>query len=111
MIKEEEKLSNLQVIKRSGKKVSWNGAKIDLAIKKGFDDIEKEDEEKYSEKDINKVYADVIKKIEKNYENEDKIKIEDIQDLIEESLKTKGYEDVYKTFSDYREETNQDKLF
>ena len=109
MIKEEEKLSNLQVIKRSGKKVSWNGAKIALAIKKGFDDIEKEDEEKYSEKDINKVYADVIKKIEKNYENEDKIKIEDIQDLIEESLKTKGYEDVYKTFSDYRERRNQSR--
>jgi ribonucleoside-triphosphate reductase len=103
---EEEKLSNLTVIKRSGKKVEWNGTKIAIAIKKGFDSLEHDEENHYSEKDVNKVYNAVIERIEKEYKNQDKIKIEDIQDMIEETLKAKGYEDVYKSFSEYRERRN-----
>ena len=34
-----EKISNLTVIKRNGKKVDFDGAKIALAIKKGFDHV------------------------------------------------------------------------
>ena len=34
----------LTVIKRNGKKVDFDGSKIALAIKKGFDSIKKEDE-------------------------------------------------------------------
>ena len=45
------------------------------------------------------VYQAVINKIEKNYQ--DKIKIEEIQDLIESELKKK-YSDVYESFSEYR---------
>ena len=103
---EEEKLDYLTVIKRSGKKVAWNGTKIAIAIKKAFDSLEKDEENHYSEKDVNKVYNAVIKHIEKDYKNEEKIKIEAIQDLIEAELQKQGYPDVYKAFADYRERRN-----
>ena len=45
----------------------------------------------------------VIKKIDKDYKNEDKIKIEDIQDLIELELNKQGYHKVCESFSEYRE--------
>ena len=83
MLGEEEKLNHLTVIKRSGKKVEWNGARIAIAIKKSFDSLEKDEERHYTEKDVNKVYNAIIKRIEKEYKNEDKNKIEAIQDLIE----------------------------
>lgn len=103
MVKEEV----LSVIKRNGKKVDFDGSKIALAIKKGFDSIKKEDEpSKYTEKDVNLVYHTVINKIEKQYQ--DKIKIEEIQDLIENELKKK-YPDVYESFSEYRLRRSQSR--
>ena len=85
MVELKDKVLALKVIKRKGKKVDFDGAKIAVAIKKGFDSICVEDEEnKYDEKDIQKVYKGVIKRIEKEYANEDKIKIETIQDMIED---------------------------
>ena len=100
----EEKL-DLVVIKRNGKKVDFDGTKIALAIKKGFDNVNEQDEEtgqyKYDSSDITKVYNDVIKTIEKEYT--EKIKIEEIQDLIEKSLEKKGYQDVHDSFAEYRE--------
>ena len=106
----EEKLE-LVVIKRNGKKVDFDGTKIALAIKKGFDSVNEQDEEtgkyKYDDKDITKVYNEVIKSIEKNYT--DKIKIEEIQDLIEESLEKKGYKEVHDSFSEYRERRAQSR--
>ena len=63
---DEENLSHLTVIKRSGKKVEWNGAKIAIAIKKAFDALEKQEgEDLYTEKDVNKVFNSVVKQIEK----------------------------------------------
>lgn len=106
---DEENLSHLTVIKRSGKKVEWNGAKIAIAIKKAFDALEKQEgEDLYTEKDVNKVFNSVVKQIEKEYKDQDKIKIEAIQDIIEDKLK-KSYEDVYKTFSEYRERRNKSR--
>lgn len=106
----DEKL-DLVVVKRNGKKVDFDGTKIALAIKKGFDSINEQDEEtgkyKYDTKDITKVYNDVIKSIEKDYK--DKIKIEEIQDLIEESLEKKGYKEVHDSFSEYRERRSQSR--
>jgi len=110
MTETEEKLE-LVVVKRNGKKVDFDGTKIALAIKKGFDSVNEQDEEtgkyKYDDKDITKVYNEVIKLIEKNYT--DKIKIEEIQDLIEESLKKKGYEEVYVSFAEYRDRRAQSR--
>ena len=104
MVETEEKLETIEVVKRNGKKVEFDGTKVALAIKKGFDSILiEEDEKKYSEKDIQKVYQAVIKKIAKEYLPLGKIKIEEVQDLIEDMLKKYDYIDVYESFSEYRQ--------
>lgn len=107
----EELLKDKIVVKRNGKKVDFDGSKIAIAIKKGFDSVRTEDEEdKYTDKDIQKVYQAVINRIEK-VENQ-KIKIEEIQDMIEDELDKKGYKDVYTSFKEYRERrANSRKLF
>ena len=110
MVNTEELITTLKVVKRNGKKVDFDGTKIALAIKKGFDSITRDDEPVYSTKDVQKVYQAVIKRIEKEYKNEEKIKIEEIQDLIEEALNKCGYEDVYKSFSEYRDRRAQSRL-
>lgn len=112
---DEQKL-DLVVVKRNGKKVDFDGTKIALAIKKGFDSVKQYDGDEetthYTEKDIQKVYQNVMKRINKEYEEKGKIKIEEIQDLIEEELSKKGYDDVYTSFSEYRDRRNQSrKLF
>lgn len=99
----EDKLANLIVVKRDGKKVSFDGTKIAIAIKKGFDSIEG----KYDDEDISKIYNKVIEKI--NELKREKIKIEEIQDLIELELKENGYKDVYTSFSEYRENRAQSR--
>jgi len=109
-----EQVKELMVVKRNGKKVDFDGSKIALAIKKGFDSIsshedDDENEKKYTEKDIQKVYQAVLNRIEKEYKDENKIKIETIQDMIEEELEKKGYHDVYQSFSEYRERRNQSR--
>ena len=99
MIVLDDKILELIVIKRDGKKTKFEEEKIAIAIKKGFDSIE---EKKYTDKDITKVYESVIKEITKDYKDKKSIKIEDIQDLIEEKLKKYEYMDVYNNFSSYR---------
>ncbi len=95
---------NIIVIKRNGKKVDFDGTKIAIAIKKGFDSILVEGQnKKYTDKDINKVFLAVLKNIEEFQKQNDRIKIEEIQDLIEDELKSQKYIDVYKSFSVYRE--------
>ena len=62
----DEKLG-LVVVKRNGKKVDFDETKIALAIKKGFDSVNEQDEDtgkyKYDDKDITKVLNEVIKSI------------------------------------------------
>lgn len=99
----EEELANIIVIKRSGKRVAFDGMKIAVAVKKGFDSVEG----KYSEEDINKTYNKVMDKIKNS--NLERIKIEQIQDWIEEQLKENGYEDVYISYKKYREKRNQSR--
>ena len=103
--------SRIIVVKRDGKKVEFNKAKIAVAIKKGFDSVKNEGgENQYTEKDINKVLNKVLTQIEKL--NPERLKIEEIQDMIEVSLKEEKYIDVYESFSNYRERRNQSrKLF
>ena len=107
-------LEELAVVKRNGKKVDFNETKIALAIKKAFDEIieiNENDEEapKYSEKDMQKVFHDVLDRIKKEYVGKDKIKIEEIQDLIEQSLQANKYNDVYEGFVEYREKRAQSR--
>ena len=89
----------LIVVKRSGQRTSFQGEKIAIAIKKAFDSVENN----YIEEDVNKVYSAVLKVIEKDYALRKTIQIEDIQDLIEETLKKKNYMDVFLSFKNYRE--------
>ncbi|MBE6139931.1 MAG: anaerobic ribonucleoside triphosphate reductase [Firmicutes bacterium] len=112
---------DFKVVKRNGSKVDFNASKIALAIKKAFDTIKTYDDKvldddgsfvevfKYSESDIQKVFKSVIKEIETDYVDKDKIKIEEIQDIIEKQLKKLKYEDVYTSFTDYRMRRNQSR--
>ncbi len=114
MVHVDEQTLDILVVKRNGKKVEFDGTKIALAIKKGFDSVKTyvdDDGEvvtsKYSERDIQKVYQSVMKRISKEFT--DKIKIEEIQDMIEEELSKRGYDDVYQSFSEYRDRRNQSR--
>ena len=114
MVEVSDKLEQLMVVKRNGKKVPFDETKIALAIKKGFDSVSIDNGEddklrKYDSKDIQKVYQAVLKRIEKEAKNTDKFQIEHIQDFIEDELSSKGYEDVYKSFSEYRERRAQSR--
>ena len=68
-INEENKIV-INVVKRDGKKVNFDASKIAVTIKKGFDSVMNENEEpKYNEKDIQKVFHAVLKRIEKEYKD------------------------------------------
>ena len=102
-----KKNPDLKVVKRDGKKVGFQGEKIAVAIKKGFDGLVSENT--YTVEDANKVYEAVISEIEKDYNNVEFIKIEDIQDLIEKNLDKLGYNDVKESFAIYRERRNESR--
>lgn len=90
-------LSELVVVKRSGQRVLFNGTKIAVAIKCAFDNICLN-----NEIDVNKVYSKVLLYIKNNYSDRKTINVEDIQDIIENTLKDNNYTDVYNTFREYR---------
>ena len=98
-----EELSDIVVIKRDGKRVKFDSTKIAVAIKKGFDAVDSE----YTLSDINKVFHDVIDVIKDG--NYDKIKIEQIQDIIEEIMNQNGYMDIAKAYAEYREKRAQSR--
>ncbi len=90
----------LVVVKRSGQRTTFQGEKIAIAIKKAFDSVEYP----YQEEDVNKVYESVLKTILQEYMTRKTIQIEDIQDLIEQTLEKMGYQDVFHSFQNYREQ-------
>lgn len=94
-----EVLENLVVVKRSGQRVEFNASKIAIAIKKAFDAVYSE----VDEKQIYNIFEKVLKHINDNYKDRKTINVEDIQDIIENHLKELGYEKVYNAFSDYRQ--------
>ena len=96
--------ANLKVLKRDGKKTDFNGEKIAIAIKKGFDRVTNE---AYSEQDVNKVYVEVCSQILKDYKDKPYIKVEETQDLIERFLLELGYADVHDSFAEYRERRSE----
>lgn len=100
-VKEMEKdfLDDLVVVKRSGQRVSFNDAKIALAVKKGFDSVYEE----YDEKNVYKVKEKVLDQIRKEYKDRKTIGVEDVSDIIEEVLKKLKYDEVYESFKNYRE--------
>lgn len=89
--------NDLIVVKRSGQRVSFNGLKIAIAIKSAFDGTMNN----YSPKEPNSVYLEVLDYIRINYHDRKTINVEDIQNIIEDKLKSK-YNDVYVHFRTYR---------
>lgn len=106
MIAFDEKLHELTVVKRDGKKRGFDESKIAIAIGKGFQSV---DNPSYTDKDISKVYEAVLNRIKENYSEKKSIKIEDIQDLIEDVLGKLKYSDVFEHFSLYRERRNKSR--
>lgn len=96
---EREFFNDIIVVKRSGQRVNFNATKVAIAIKKGFDSVYDE----YDEKEVNTVKEKVLDHIEKNYKDRKTIGVEDIQDIIEEVLKKMKYTEVYESFKGYRE--------
>lgn len=96
---EKDLLEELVVVKRSGQRVNFNDTKIALAVKKGFDSVYEE----YDEKLVNKVKEKVLSEIRKNYKDRKTIGVEDIQDITEKELKILKYDEVYESFKSYRE--------
>lgn len=60
MVETEEKLETIEVVKRNGKKVEFDGTKVALAIKKGFDSILIEEDEKNI---VRKIFKKYIKQL------------------------------------------------
>ncbi len=94
------KIKDLIIVKRSGQRVDFDEYKIVVAIKKAFDSVRSD----YREQDVNTIFNKVIKNIEINYKDRKTINVEDIQDIIENTLKKEKHLDVYKSFSEYRKQ-------
>ncbi len=97
----------MKVVKRDGKVVSFNDTKIAIAIRKGF--VNSRSASSYTEDDHNKVFTNVMEELNKRYKKEDSVPIEEIQDIIEEELKSLGYTDIFDSFSSYRNRRNESR--
>lgn len=96
---ERDFFDEIVVVKRSGQRVNFNDAKIALAVKKGFDSVYEE----YDEKEVNKVKEKVQAYIKKEFKDRKTINVEDVQDAIEKVLQSMKYDEVYTSFKEYRE--------
>ena len=94
----DDAFNEIVVVKRSGQRVPFNSLKIALAIKGAFDSIQSD----YLESDVNRVFQDTLKNIKDSYTDRKTINVENIQDIIESTLKKDRYDDVYNSFSNYR---------
>ena len=79
MEKEKDFFDEITVVKRSGQRVNFNDTKVAIAIKKGFDSVYEE----YDEKEVNKVKEKVLDYIKKEYKDRKTIGVEDVSDAIE----------------------------
>ena len=99
-------MKDLIILKRDNQKAKFNGEKIAVAIKKGFDSIENPN---YDGEDANNIYKAVLDTIAEIAKTEEYISIEHIQDLIERELLRQNYVDVYDSFSSYRNRRNDSR--
>ena len=90
-------VSMYQVVKRDGKIVDFNIAKISSAITKAFEALQKE----YHPSVIDLIALHVTADFEKKISN-GRITVEDIQDSVEKVLSESGYSDVAKAYILYR---------
>ena len=73
---EKDFFDEITVVKRSGQRVNFSDTKVAISIKKGFDSVYEE----YDEKDVYKVKEKVLDYIKKEYkDNIDKYSYDDIE--------------------------------
>lgn len=92
-------MSRLQVVKRDGRKVKFDSAKISSAITKVFD--------AGNEQVDDLVIADLVSAVQKDFQSKidkSKISVEDIQDSVEKTLAERGYTKAAKDYILYRKE-------
>lgn len=92
-----ETLENLIVVKRSGQRVEFNASKVAIAIKKAYESINDKNEDK-----IFKTFEKVLSYINENYKDRKTINVEDIQDIIENTLYSQKHYEVHRAFKEYR---------
>ena len=101
-------MKELNVVKRSGKKVPFNPNKIALAIKKAFDSV---DNDNYTLNDVNKVHNSTCDRIDELRETRSNIRIYEIQNIIIDELNKNGYADVAESFLNYRNKRDNARDF
>lgn len=89
----------MKVVKRDGRRVNFNKDKIKEAILKAF--IEVDGEETDYAKEKAKDIANYIEKLDKT------LKVEEIQDIVEEKLMASNRKDIAKAYILYRNERNR----
>lgn len=102
----EQTLDHLIILKRDNRKAKFNGEKIAVAIKKGFDSVENSE---YSGDDVNHVYTAVLDILRASVKDDAFVSIEHIQDLIERELLRQNFIDVYESFASYRNRRNESR--
>lgn len=88
----------LYVVKRDGREVSFNSVKIATAIRKAGDEIG----ERLKEVELLDIVKKVINYIEET--GNEKITVEEIQNLVEKSLIDSNYKNIKTAYSSYRKE-------
>lgn len=90
----------MNVIKRDGKIVEFNSDKIKQAITKAAERVNE-----MSEADVNRITEIVVNKCERS--NSDQISVEQIQDLVEDTLLKSKFNKTAKSYILYREERSR----
>ena len=95
-------LANLTVVKRTGKKVPYNSNNVYLAIRKGFNAVIPNADDA-----IRSVFGRVETEITKISENLSEVSVDVIQDLIVNTMKSMGYNNVADAYDQYRQERDR----
>ncbi len=98
----------IQVKKRNNKIVGFDERKIESAIKRAFLSEEISDDKKtlYSleaDESAKEIKDIVVNKIKKEYKKEEIVSVENIQDIVEDTLMKSKFKDVAKSYIKYRQ--------
>ena len=94
--------NNLIIIKRNGKRVQYNSHNVYSAIRKGFESVRTD-----CDADVRQVFTAVEKQIESIAQTQTFLSVNVIQDLIVNTIKELGYEDVSNSYDAYRTERDR----
>ncbi|OUS24997.1 ribonucleoside-diphosphate reductase subunit alpha [Gammaproteobacteria bacterium 45_16_T64] len=101
-----DQATSLQVIKRTGATVTFDNAKISVAMAKAFVAVEGQQISGSSRvrDTITDVTQDIIRRLNRRYPSGGRVDIEDIQDLVELGLMRNSFQKVARAYVLYREE-------